>query len=75
MAYRDRSQLDKKDFYEFSVLEVMLHRKGQIGLEDQLRLVTIDNHLETLRFVHDNLDACIGNIVKLRKLEEMESKC
>jgi len=66
MAYRDRSTSTKSDPFDYCILQVLVTRKGApAGTTDCVRLVTVDNHLETLSFVQNNLDACIGNIIKL----------
>jgi len=73
MAYRDRNRRGKTDCFDFCIMEVLLSKQGAPeGTAKQLRLMTVDNHLDTLRFVQNNMDACIGNIVKLRRMEEHE---
>jgi hypothetical protein len=74
MAYRDRNKRGKSDFFDFCAMEVLLSKKGATdGTQDQLRLMTVDNHLETLRFVQNNLDACIGNIVRLKRMDDHDA--
>jgi hypothetical protein len=71
MACRYRNTKEKVNSYDYCILEVSLTKLGAAaGTADQMRLVTIDNHFETLRFVHENLDACICNIVKLQRMED-----
>ena len=71
MACRDRDTGEKIDSYEYCILEVLLTKQGAaVGTGKQMRLVTIDNHFETLRFVKENLDACICNIVMLQRIED-----
>jgi hypothetical protein len=70
MACRDRDTKEKIDSFDYCILEVLLKKRDGAGIGDQLRLMTIDNHFETLRFVHENLDACIGNIVKLQRMQD-----
>jgi len=71
MASRDRNARQKIDSYEYCILEVMLTKEGaEPGTGKQLRLVTVDNHVDTLRFVQENMDACIGNIVRLQRMED-----
>jgi hypothetical protein len=71
MASRDRDVKEKIDAYDYCILEVLLSKQGvPLGTGDQMRLVTIDNHVETLRFVHENLDACISNLVMLQRIED-----
>jgi hypothetical protein len=71
MACRDRNKREKIDSYDYCVLEVMLTKKGTAaGAGGQMRAVTVDNHFDTLRFVQENLDACISNIVRLQRRDD-----
>ena len=73
MAYRDRSTGEKSDPFDYCILQVVVSKRGApAGTSEQMRLVTVDNHLETLQFVKKNLDACIKNIVRLK---QVEGKC
>lgn len=70
MAYRDRSNTKKTDPFDYCFLEVQLKKKGTMSEDpDQVRLVTVDNQLETILFVRNNLDACIENIALVRRTE------
>jgi len=71
MAYRDRNRRGKTDCFDFCIMEVLFSKQGAPeGTEKQMRLMTVDNHLETLRFVQNNMNACIGNIVRLKRMED-----
>jgi hypothetical protein len=71
MASRDRNVKDKVDAYDYCVLQVQLTKQdAPVGTGDQMRLVTIDNNFDTLRFVQENLNACISNLVMLQRIEE-----
>jgi DNA-binding protein Fis len=75
MAYRDRTTCEKTGAFDFSIMEVRLRKKGAAaGTKDDLRLMTVDNHWETLRFVQDNMEECVGNIVRLKRLQDNEAK-
>ena len=75
MAYRDRTTAEKSGAFDYSIMEVRLRKKGAAaGTKDDLRLMTVDNHWETLRFVQDNMEQCVGNIVRLKRLQENESR-
>ncbi|GFO60815.1 hypothetical protein GMST_31400 [Geomonas silvestris] len=75
MAYRDRSTAEKSGAFEYSIMEVRLKRRGAAaGTRDDLRLMTVDNHWDTLRWVQDHMEECVGNIVKLKRLQERETK-
>jgi hypothetical protein len=71
MAHRDRNTEEKIDAYDYCILEVLLRKKGgATEPRGQMRLVTIDNHFDTLRFVQENLDSCIDNIVRLQRNDD-----
>jgi hypothetical protein len=73
MASRDRNKKGKSDTFDYCIMQVLLSKQGEAaGTREQMRLMTVDNHLETLRFVQNNLDACIGNIVRLKRMEDYE---
>ena len=75
MAYRDRSTADKSGAFAYSIMEVRLRKKGAAaGTKDDLRMLTVDNHWETLSFVQENMEECVGNIVKLKRLLEKDAK-
>jgi len=69
MGYRDRTASEKSGNYDFCIMEVRLRKKNAPAeVKDDLRLLSVDSHYETLRFVQDNMEECIGNIVKLKRL-------
>ena len=73
MAHRDRNTAEKIDDYDYFILEVLLRKRGASnGTRGQMRLVTVDNHFDTLRFVQENLDSCIDNIVRLQRMDDKE---
>ena len=75
MAYRDRTTSEKTGSFDFSIMEVRLRKKGAApGTKEDLRLMTVDNHWETLRFVQDNMEECVGNIVRLKRLQDKSAK-
>ena len=75
MAYRDRSNGKKTDPFDFCILEVLLTNKSApAATRDQVRLVTVDNHLETIQFVQNNLAACVDNIAMVKRTEETSQK-
>ncbi|WP_136524884.1 hypothetical protein [Geomonas ferrireducens] len=70
MAYRDRSTSERSGSYAYTIMEVRLRKKGAPeGTEDDIRLMTVDSHWDTLRFVQDNMDQCVGNVVRLKRTE------
>jgi len=72
MAYRDRSTTEKTGAFDYSIMEVRLKRKGSAPGSEDLRLMTVDNHWDTLRWVQDHMEECVGNVVKLKRMQERE---
>ena len=51
-------------------MEVRLRKKGApAGVKDDIRFMTVDSHWDTLRFVQDNMDECVGNVVRMKRME------
>ena len=70
MGYRDRSTNERSGSNPYCIMEVRLRKKGApAGTKDDLRIMTVDSHWDTLRFVQDNMDECVGNVVKLKRME------
>ncbi|HBA86913.1 MAG TPA: hypothetical protein DCZ75_02685 [Geobacter sp.] len=70
MGYRDRSTNERSGSHAYCIMEVRLRKKGApAGTKDDLRIMTVDSHWDTLRFVQDNMDECVGNVVKLKRME------
>lgn len=70
MGYRDRSTDDRSGAYGYCIMEVRLRKKNApAGTKDDLRFMTVDSHWDTLRFVQDNMDECVGNVVRLKRME------
>jgi DNA-binding protein Fis len=75
MGYRDNSTKERSGAYDFCLIEVRLRKKGAApGTKDDLRLLSVDSHFETLRFVQDNMEECVGNIVRLKRRESTATK-
>jgi hypothetical protein len=74
MGQRERGN-DKSGAYDFRIMEVRLKKKGApLGAKEDLRLLMVDSHWETLRFVQENMEELVGNIVKLKRLESGTAK-
>jgi hypothetical protein len=70
MASRDRNQTGKSGPFDFCIMQVLLSKKGApSGIKDQVRLMTVDSHLETLCFVENNLETCVSNMVRLKPIQ------
>jgi len=68
MGYRDRTASGRSGPSDFCLIEVRLCKKGAPGTKDDLKLIMVDSHWETLRFVQDNMDRCVGNIVRQKRM-------
>jgi hypothetical protein len=73
MAYRDRTTSQKIDSFDYVVVEVRLRKQGTpAATKDEVRMMIVDNHLETLGFVRHNMKKCVANIIRTR-LDKKES--
>lgn len=73
MAYRDRSTNDRSGIYNYCIMEVRLRKKGApAGTKDDIRVMVVDSHWDTLRYVQDNMDDCVGNVVRLKRMQRTE---
>lgn len=74
MAYRARSS-EKSGGYDFRIMEVRLKKKtAPPGAKEDLRFLMVDSHWETLRFVQENMEELVGNIVRLKRTEPLPAK-
>ena len=75
MGYRDRTTGERSGGYDFCMMEVRLRKKNAPPTaKEDLRVLMVDSHWETLRFVQDGMEECVGNIVRLRRLEAKSAK-
>jgi len=75
MAYRDRDTRNKSGNFDYCLMEVRLRKKkAPAGTHDACRVMIVDSHYDTLTFVQENMERCVGNLVKLRRLEEHQAK-
>ncbi|MCM0082331.1 hypothetical protein L4X63_12105 [Geomonas sp. Red32] len=66
---------EKSGGYDYRIMEVRLRKKGAPpDAKEDLRLLMVDSHWETLRFVQDNMEDVVGNIVKLKRSEPVGTK-
>jgi DNA-binding protein Fis len=75
MGYRDRTTGERSGAFDYCIMEVRLRKKGAAaGAKDDLRLLMVDSHWDTLGYVQDNMEECVGNIVRLKQLESHAAK-
>lgn len=59
--------------YNFRVMEVVSIRKKRNGTEtSSTQPVLVENSQETLRFIQENMDEFINNVIRVRKMEERD---
>jgi DNA-binding protein Fis len=73
MGYKARSE--RSGGFDFRIMEVRLRKKNAApGTKEELRLMTVDSHWETLRFVQEHMEEFVGNIVRLKRVEAGAAK-
>lgn len=71
MGYRDRSTKEKSGEYNYCIMEVRLRKKNAAeGAKDEFKYMTVDSHWDTLKFVEENINECVGNVVRLKRADE-----
>ena len=74
MGQRYRIANEKADDFDFRIMEVvMVEKKGGLKKAASTKVVVVDNHQDTLRYVQENMDDFIGNVLKTRRLEQRQS--
>lgn len=75
MGYRYFIPSEKAGDADYRMMEVVLMKRGNHGAEQaETRIVAVDNQWDTLRYVQENMDNFIGNIVQVRKIEVNSKK-
>jgi DNA-binding protein Fis len=70
MGYRDHSKDEKAGGFDYCIMEVRLRKKNAPAeTKEDSRIMVVDSHWDILRFVQDNMEECVGNIVKLKRME------
>lgn len=70
MGYRYMMPDEKAGECSYRVMEVVMMRKGKTGADKAAsQMMTVDNHWDTLRYVQDNMDDFIANIVKVKRMD------
>ena len=69
MGYRCRDLTEKAGTYNFRSIEVVLARRNWMdGDDNAVAVLTVDNHWDTLRFVQENMDEFVANIVRTKQM-------
>lgn len=70
MGYRYTMPDEKAGECSYRVMEVVMVRKGENCTEKgSSQLLTVDNHWDTLRYVQENMNDFIVNMVKVKRME------
>jgi hypothetical protein len=69
MGYRYVMPNEKADACSYRIMEVVMVKRGRTGTDKgRSQVLTVDNHWDTLRYVQDNLDEFIANIIRVKKM-------
>ncbi|UFS72728.1 hypothetical protein LPW11_11140 [Geomonas sp. RF6] len=70
MGYRCRDAKEMAGNSAFRCVEVVLVKKaGVTELEAPAEVLVVDNHWDTLRYVQENMDQFVSNMVRMKKLD------
>lgn len=70
MGYRYSNPSEKAGECDYRIMEVVMVKKGSIVQgKAASQVLTVDNQWDTLRFVQENMDEVIGNMVKVKRME------
>jgi DNA-binding NtrC family response regulator len=74
MGYRCHEPENRADQFSFRTMELVMVKKQQAGERPIHTALTIDNQLETLRFVQDNMNVFVTNCIRVKKMEATARK-
>jgi DNA-binding NtrC family response regulator len=74
MGYRCSSSKDYIDECEFRLMEVVMVKKSQKGETVASQVIIIDNSQDSLRHVQENWNDFIDNIIRIKKMEDLDRK-
>ena len=74
MGYRCYSSKDYIDECEFRLMEVVMVKKSLKGESVASQVIIIDNSQDSLRHVQENWNDFIDNIIRIKKMEDIDRK-
>lgn len=74
MGYRCSTSKDFIDECEFRLMEVVMVKKSQKGETVASQVIIIDNSQDSLRHVQENWNDFIDNIIRIKKMEDLDRK-
>lgn len=72
MGYRGAIMKENVNDCEFRLMEIVMVKKSSLEEVTSTQVMIIDNDLETLQHVHENWNELIDNLIKLKKMEELD---
>ncbi len=72
MGYRCALPKESGGEFEYRLMEVVMVKKTQTGEKASSQVLVIDNDQETLRHVQENWNNFIGNLIKVKKIEDLD---
>ncbi len=72
MGYRCSLPKENCGEFEYRLMEVLMVKKTQTGEKSSSQVFVIDNDQETLRHVQENWNDFIGNLIKVKKIEDQD---
>ena len=69
MGYRCRIHEDKAGECDFRLIEMVMTKKNSIQSLPVRAVITIDNHVETIRYVQSNMTDFVTNCVRVEAME------
>lgn len=75
MAYRDRSITDKVDSFNYRLMQVVFNKgKGVSAGNSEVRVLTVDNHKETMKFLEENVQTWMGNLIRYPEIKDEKKR-
>jgi hypothetical protein len=74
MGYRYVMPNERDDDYSFRMMEVvMVEKKGHGKESSTSKVMIVDNHWDTLRYVQEHMNDFVGNMIKVNKMAKDNS--
>lgn len=69
MGYKCTDAARKVGAYQYRVVQVQLGEKGIAAQDAAPVFLTVDNDWETLKFIKENMDAIVTNLVRVKQMD------
>lgn len=74
MGYRCFSSQDYTEECEFRLMEVVMVKKTAVGESVSTQVIFIDSNQDTLRHVQEHWNDFIDNIIRIKKMEDLDRR-